>query len=110
MAQSSPPGAPASPPKRLVVGYVNAMSGGQMGARVFLAAKSSGLDALHDLSDGGPRASLTLLADDAAVVQLVIICFGGDGTFNCASPRCSPLRFGCVLFAALCSRRATRPR
>ena len=42
-------------PKPLVVGFVNRLSGGQLGAAVFAAVQKLGLDAVHDLSGGGPR-------------------------------------------------------
>jgi diacylglycerol kinase family enzyme len=48
---------PEGAPQRewLVCAFVNRLSGGQTGARVFAAAQQAGLDAVYDLSQGGPR-------------------------------------------------------
>lgn len=54
------PAAAAAPPRRVVVGFVNALSGGQLGARVLHAARDAGYDAVFDLSAGGPRCVLQL--------------------------------------------------
>ena len=51
----SPSEAQAPGPRPLVVGFVNRLSGGQLGAAVFAAVQNLGLDAVHDLSGGGPR-------------------------------------------------------
>jgi hypothetical protein len=48
--------AAASPaPRPLVIGFVNRLSGGQLGAQVHAAVQQLGLDTVHDLSTGGPR-------------------------------------------------------
>ena len=62
MAEPQAEAAGAAAPRR-VVGFVNRLSGGQMGAKVFEAAQKAGLDAVYDLSAGGPRcAPATALA------------------------------------------------
>lgn len=55
MAEPQAAAAAGAAPRPRVVGFVNRLSGGQMGARVFEAAQKAGLDAVYDLSEGGPR-------------------------------------------------------
>ena len=55
MAEPQAAGQAGAASRPRVVGFVNRLSGGQMGARVFEAAQKAGLDVVYDLSDGGPR-------------------------------------------------------
>lgn len=83
----SDPNLAAPPPPRSLAlcGLVNRLSGGQAGARVFAALSSfKALDALADLSQGGPRPLLEELAsaNEAGAANGTVLVFGGDGTFN----------------------------
>jgi hypothetical protein len=53
------------PPVWRAVAFVNRLSGGQTGARVFAAAQKAGLDAVYDLSEGGPRCAHAQLRRNA---------------------------------------------
>ena len=81
---ASAPAAPATPAAWPAVAFVNRLSGGQLGSKVFDACKAcKALASVHDLSSGGPRDALEALARDAATAAgCLLICFGGDGTFN----------------------------
>jgi len=74
---------------------VNRLSGGQAGARVFAALSSSQmLQALADLSEGGPLPLLEELATAhaAGAPPATVLVFGGDGTFNWAAATVLSLR------------------